>query len=285
MLHSSKLSFNYLDAKIRTFNRISITGFKIDRQGNLKYRLNRVMKNVLLLSEKYAVQIYPLISFQSVSAGRKVLNSKILSKRSITRIKQIIFKYGFPGIHLDFEYLPPRDSTNFARYLKTLKENLSGKKITAAIFPQIGFPKRYSRFHDPVIISPFLDEIVIMCYDMHRANTAPGPVSHIKWAEENIIEIKKYFNPNKIWLGIAAYGYMWPREGKALAISAAKAAKLAVKSKVKRDPSGNLTFNYIHKGKKYIIFFSDSIMREMMSLLVKKYRLAGTALWRIGFEE
>ena len=113
-----------------------------------------------------------------------MLKSGKVRYRAASAVKEMCETYGFPGIHLDFEYFPPEDSFFLALFLKELKDKMKNLVVSMAVFPQAEFPEKWSRFHDLTKISRHLDEIVIMCYDYHRPGTGPGPVTDKNWADK-----------------------------------------------------------------------------------------------------
>ena len=174
-------------------------------------------------------------------------------------------KHGFPGIHLDFEYLPPEYSKQLGLFLDDLNKEYSGT-ITMAVFPKIGIPEKWSGFHDLAVISPRVDEVVLMCYDLHGSHTGPGPVTDVKWAEKNIKYALSLIEPGRLWLGIPAYGYRWCGK-KATALSSRHGVKKAEQHNARRDPSGTLFYK---SGNSCITYISDSHTRSLLTGLVKQ---------------
>ncbi len=154
-----------------------------------------------------------------------------------------------------------------------------------AVFPQIEFPKERAGFHDLAVIGPHLDEIVLMCYDLHRQGTTPGPVTDIEWSERNIAHALKLLSPRQIWLGVPAYGYSWDASGKASALSARSGVKEATRCSAARHSSGTLYYECAGAKGLRRAWIADRHTRLLMERLAARYGLRGTALWRLGFEE
>ncbi|MCU0847401.1 MAG: glycosyl hydrolase family 18 protein [Spirochaetes bacterium] len=228
---------------------------------------------------------YPLITFTDVRAGKQVLEREDLRQNAANGIRELLDKNNFTGVHLDFEYIPPSYSQKLAEFLKHLRKVIGNKKITMAVFPSVDFPEKLSGFHDLKAISPHLDEIVIMCYDLHRSDTGPGPITDPEWTRKNIKAALKFIKPEKIWLGVPSYGYIWTDGKKGVPISAKKGIEMARTRGYIRHASGNVMVQYSEEGKEYTIFFSDRHMRSILEKIAGEFNLAGTALWRIGLEE
>ena len=285
VFHLSDLPENYLEETLPVFSAVSLTGYSISASGKIICSENRIMKNTIRAAKKNRIRLYPVLSFASVQAGHVILNSTEFRFRLADNIKNFIQKYRYNGIHLDFEYLPPDDAPQLATFLKELKNALAGATISLAIFPQLDFPHKWAGFHDLKKISPHIDEIVLMCYDLHRPDTSPGPVTDYSWAEKNITHALKYLDSKKIWLGIPAYGYSWPSKGKASAVSARQGKTLAKKFGETRHQSGNVLVLYQSGGIHYTVFFPDRKTMNDLAYLSEKYNLKGVAIWRLGMEE
>lgn len=281
--HASTLSDEYLEATVPGYDVICLTGFRLTETGPISIESARLLKRIAPIVGKNNATIYPLISFRSAAQGHRILNSPDLSKTAARSIRDLARKNGFSGVHLDFEYLPASDSQKLQDFLVILRKTFRGA-ITMAIFPQVEFPEKWSGFHDLRLLAPLLDGIVLMCYDLHGAHTGPGPVTSIDWADRNIIHAIRHMDPEKIWIGIPAYGYCWTG-GKATAIPASRGARLSRKHGSRRDSSGTMRIDYTQSGKLIRIYFSDRETRKLLTDLSARHGLAGTALWHLGFED
>jgi spore germination protein YaaH len=228
--------------------------------------------------------MYPLRSFVSAQGGSRLLNSTSGRARAIQSILSLERESNFPGIHLDFEYLPPEDSKKLAGFLSEIKKSAFKGKLTMAIFPPVEFPEKWSRFHDIRLLGIHLDEVVLMCYDLHGRHTGPGPVTDADWGEKNIKAILRHMKARNVWLGIPAYGYQWCN-ATAIAVSSKQALALSRVHGAERDLSLNVRIVYKKAGRNCEMYASDAHTRAALIQLSAKYELAGTALWRLGFEE
>jgi len=279
LVHTAEYSVQYLEKTLPRYSIAALTGFVITKEGTIVIRCRRHLAQLTSIAQHVGITIYPVITFESVSAGRRVLGQTTLAEKTAQNIAAIARQNRFTGIHLDFEYLPPEDAGRLSAFLSLLRRHFKGK-ITMAIFPQIDFPSRWAAFHELSIIAPCLDGIALMCYDYHAAHTGPGPVTSLTWAEKNVRHALRYLKPDQIWLGVPAYGYRWCG-GTARPISARETARLAHSMTGERDPSGTL---HLTVGG-CEIFVSDKKSRELLIGLARRYNLAGIALWRLGFED
>lgn len=280
--HASKLSDAYLALTVPGFDVICVSGFRLDDTGRVRIESSGMIDKVRRIIGARRTALYPMVSFQSAAQGRRMLASGRLIAAAAGNIAAMARENGFTGVHLDFEYLPPEDAPKLAKLLAALRKSFPGT-ITMAVFPPVGFPVKWSGFHDLKLIAPLLDGIVIMCYDLHGAHTGPGPVTDVKWAEANIQYALRYLDAGKIWLGMPAYGYRWCGKH-ALVLSAREGMKIAGTS-YERDPSGTVHFTRTYSGMNCVVYISDRHTRSLLKKLSLRYGLAGTAVWRLGLED
>ena len=229
----------------------------------------------------------PVISFQSAKDGRALLSSEKAGEKAIVSMLKLARDNGFNHVHLDFEYLPPSYALPLSQFLNPLKNTLekNGILLSMAVFPQVEFPFELAGFHDFSIINACCHEVVLMCYDLHRADSPPGPVTDLAWAEKNIRHALRYFSPGRVWLGVPAYGYDYPAKGRARVVSSAFAVKHSAKHRPSRHSSGTLRYEYTDKSGERVVFVSDKETRGRLEGLAARYGLKGVAVWRIGLED
>lgn len=283
LANNAGLSDSALETIIPKFTVIAITGFKIGKTGDIAVESPGLLKKIQIAARRHGITLYPVITFSSAAAGRSLLSSALMRDKTAASVSALARKEKFPGIHLDLEYLPPEDAGRLGDFLVSLRRVYKGT-ITMAVFPPVGFPEKWSGFHDLGIISSRVDGIVIMCYDYHGSHTGPGPVTDVRWAEENIKKALGRIEPERVWLGVPAYGYRWCR-GRAAPLSARQGIILAKQGEGRRDRSGNLHIVINKAGQQCEAYIADRHARLLLQQLAERYDLRGTALWRIGFEE
>jgi spore germination protein YaaH len=277
---TDNLTEEYLRSIMSSYSVISITGFVLHESGALTPPAGATYDRLSALSRKGTASLYPLISFKSLAIGRHILSSGRLRALAASTIASCAANNMFRGIHLDFEYLSPEDAPKLGLFLEELRRVYRGR-ITMAVFPQVDFPEKWRGFHNLSLLSSRVDQIVIMCYDFHGAHNGFGPVTDAGWAEKNIQYALTYFSASRIWLGLPAYGYRWCGNH-AVAISAKKGVRQAEARTTYRDASDNLCYK---SDTSCITCISDRHTRTILQALARRYKLAGTAVWRLGFED
>jgi peptidoglycan-N-acetylglucosamine deacetylase len=131
-----------------------------------------------------------------------------------------------------------------------------------------------------------------MAYDESSAGSKPGPIAEQKWIEAAVDDATKKIPSEKIVLGLAAYGYDWPKEDGAdtatvltyqTALSAAKDAQAKI---IYDNDSYNLHFSYLDDDSTpHEVFFTDAATTFNAMRFADESELAGVALWRLGSED
>ena len=271
----------YVLTKINDYKILAITGFKIDQEGNLSQEIALKSYENILIDKK----VYPLITLKNTKEGLLFLKNSFNYSKAIKNIVNLIEP--FSGVHIDFEYLSEKETLYFRDFLKELQYALkkSNKKLSVAIFPPI-WEMKYNKFHNLVVLHPYIDEIVLMTYDYHNPKTKPGPVSELSWAEKNIQESLKYFKPHQIYLGIPLYGYEWEIKTNKHRIVDYSYFKKILYSNAKKEVLTSLNFGtkIVYNSHK-ILFYPDLNFRKEMINMARNYQLKGVAYWRLGFEK
>lgn len=273
-----------LRKKLSFYEILSFTGTYLDRYGKIHSSIpsgkirNRL--NKLFPDKKFI--LYPLLTFKSSKDAKLFLSNNRLFSAASKNIQKSVQEKEYDGIHLDIENIPASYSDSLSEFVKTVSVPMRDKKlhISMAVFPE---EFRYAGLHNLNSLKDSLDEIIIMAYDLHDSRTKAGCVTDPDWAEENIKSALEKFEPERIRLGIPSYGYTWSE--KTSVISAEQGKKMMKKGKWKRDSSGCIEIIHSKNGKRAFTLFSDKELREKLSSLARKYRLHGTALWRLGLED
>ncbi len=281
----AKLTENEIAAALSDYDIICFTGVFITGNGEIRFNENKLISRIVKSGRDSNKILYPLITFENSASGKKILNSKALMDKSAAKITGFTRNRSFPGFHLDLEYIDSAYAEKLSIFVKTIKENSGELKLTLALYPQVDFNSPYAGFHNIALLAPYIDEAVIMCYDMHRPDTEPGPVTDISWTEKNIIHLLRFLPPHKIILGIPAYGYLWSDDSSARAVSAKHGASLKKRHGYRRDDSGSAYLEYSVKGARTRGYISDKETRGKMLEIASRHTLGGHALWRAGFED
>lgn len=225
--------------------------------------------------------VHPLISLTGARDGAVLLSSKENRQRAVQSIAREWERQGFAGVHIDFEFLSGKYASDFRLFLSELRQDqrLAPKALSVAAFPPLWGSADDAAFFEPKTLYPLVDFIVFMMYDYHLHK--PGPVTDLAWVKENLHLILKDVPPAKVVLGIPAYGYRWDRGKRRQTLTEQQGKRLCARFSCARDPSGMLKVERSQS----VAYFTDARLRNDLTLEAQAAGLAGTALWRLGFED
>ncbi|TDW99859.1 glycosyltransferase [Dinghuibacter silviterrae] len=272
--------------------------FLLGEQG-LRSQLDTFGLNIM---QRNSLKIYPVVSNFSTAKqdfdGRLVkplLHDKEARDRFLGALKDTLLKYNFDGVNIDFEELDEKSPHFLVDFMEALYKTLHPLKklVTIDVTPE-------NDDYDYDKLAAWSDNIVLMAYDQHYDESIPGPVCGQKWIEEAMDQAAKDIPSGKIILGLAGYGYDWPKSGKAESISYQQALSRAQESHADIDfdnDSYNLHFTYTAKDVnengnndqvedvQHEVWFTDAATNFNTIRFADEYGAAGTVLWRMGVED
>ena len=188
------------------------------------------------------------------------------------------------GINIDLEEVYPADKKNLTRFVQKLGEQFhrNGLIVTMDVMSN-------NEVYEIEKLAASVDYLVLMAYDQHWSTSLAGPVSEQKWIEASLDALATNIPSSKIILGIAAYGYDWPKGSKGETLTYPDILALAKSKNVKPvfdENSYCLHFSYKDAGNiLHDVWFNDAATHYNTLRFADQYGTAGTALWRLGSED
>ncbi|NLY91417.1 MAG: SH3 domain-containing protein [Firmicutes bacterium] len=227
-------------------------------------------------------------SKQTVSS---LLRSKNARSKAVSEILNLLKENGYSGVNIDFEGVPVADRPYLTAFFRELATTLHANNflVTAALPAKTATEEwsAWSGAYDYQAIAPYLDLAVLMTYDQHYAGGPAGPVAAQPWVDRVLSYALRYFSPQKLVMGIAAYGYVWDdRAGRALNYNGIQALikKHSVLPKWHEEYKVPY-FAYTEAGVKHEVWYENRRSTAAKMELVDKYNLRGVAIWRLGYED
>lgn len=239
------------------------------------------------------VKVMPMLSnFNEFNKGfngpalHRIFTNDKKSDRLINDLIKMLRKNNFIGINVDFEELVEERNEVLAKFQQKLYKALhrEGFLVTQNVSP-------FNEDYNYPLLSKCNDYLFLMAYDEHSESTKPGPVSAQKWIEAAVDKLSEHIHPSKIVLNIAAYGYDWNlgNRKKDTAITYQEALVNARESDAVVDfdnDTYNLHYRYYDGNDQlHEVHFTDAATNFNTLRFVTEYRLAGTAVWRLGSED
>lgn len=279
---------------VKSIDFVSPFWFTVNMDGTVENKHNQ---EAMDFARANKIPIYALFNNKKdvVPGNATMLTDSAARVKSIAEIVSLVNKYGYDGINIDFEVIPAKEGDKLTAYVKELADQLKPKnrKIAVSVIPRIGTTEDISGAYDYTALAGIADQFVLMAYNEHFPASKPGPVAAAKWVEDNITDALKEVPQEKLYLGIAMYGYDWPgaKPGTAETVdyipmteAAARAGRQGVE--ISWDDQARVPFYKYEKGgvTREVWYENDKSVKVKLDL-AKKYNLPGIAIWRIGFED
>jgi spore germination protein YaaH len=112
----------------------------------------------------------------------------------------------FDGLQIDFENVPARDGDLFRSFLAELRDGLGGKPFSIAIRALV---RNSDSVYDYNRIKGLVDRMLVMAYDEHWSNSAPGPIASMAWCRSVADYALRTIGSEKLIMGLPFYGRTW----------------------------------------------------------------------------
>ncbi|NLW57112.1 MAG: SH3 domain-containing protein [Firmicutes bacterium] len=267
--------------------------YRLDKEGNLSGQTNSELIRMASASGTKVLAVVTNISSSNFSKDtiHALLRSKTARSKAISEILNLLKSKGYSGVNIDFEGVPVADRPYLTAFFRELSNSLRANNylVTAALPAKTAEEEwsAWSGAYDYQAIAPYLDLAIIMSYDQHYANGPPGPVAAQTWVERVISYSLRHFSPQKLIMGIAAYGYDWNQNsGRALNYAAIQSLINQYKIAPKwHEEYKTPYFSYTKSGVKHEVWYENRQSTAAKLELIDKYNLRGVAIWRLGYED
>lgn len=238
-------------------------------------------------------RISPTISgFDGTRTG-SMLNDAGKRAFHIERIVELVTTGDYESIDIDYESLHPEDRDAFSHFIRELSAALHAhdKKLTTTVHAKTFFPGSpgSSMGHDYLAIGEASDLVRIMAYDQHYRGGPAGPVASLAWVTKVVDYAVSKIPPEKIVLGIPAFGYDWPAnggQGKSIVHDDVAALSLAKGARILWDERAQTPyFNYQDGEDHHIVWFENYASLAAKVKLARRRGLGGIVIWRLGRED
>lgn len=207
----------------------------------------------------------------------RLVASKTSRKRHIDELVNMVNKYGFGGIEIDYERISNKDWKNVCLFIAELYDRLDaeGKTLRVVLEPKtkvgtLPLPK------GPVY--------VMMAYNLYGTHSGPGPKADNELITQLAKKMKKIPGDHVIALSLG--GFDWSDNGQVKALTEKQAIKLVQSSlsiPVRDTNSGSLHFNYKDaNGIQHTVWYADSETLSQWMDVAAKAGISNIALWRLG---
>jgi spore germination protein len=249
----------------------------------------------------------------------QLLSTPSSKTQLLTSIDDLLDESPYPikGINFDIEYkgeARPELRQQYVTLMSEVKQLLerreqAGKPAVELSLCTYASAAGRSWIWDVEALEPYIDRFVVMAYDFHRS-TSPvaGPVAPVfggrsNWDSDIVVHLKEFTElipPEKILLGIPFYGYEWETTSTdPLSAAFPGGGSTASYSRVQQlladkvqpdlfqgwdDQALAPYVTFTQDGRAHVIHYDDQRSLGYKLDLVRDLRLAGIAIWALGYE-
>ncbi|WP_127480919.1 glycosyl hydrolase family 18 protein [Nocardioides pantholopis] len=220
-------------------------------------------------------------------AARRLLRHPDRVRAVAGRLARFATGQGWDGVNLDLELLGRRDADGLVLLATELQrrmpERLTVSVDVSARTSVSGYRRAGYRLGP---LGRAADVVQLMAYDLHGPSwSGPGPIGPLRWQRRVLGALLSRVPADRVDLGVAGYGYTWPRRGTrrvGRSIDVAQARRLARRDGVRPRwvaRSGEWTAR-LSDGTR--LWWSDRRSWRLRTRLARDRGLHGLALWRLG---
>ena len=239
--------------------------------------------------------VWPMLKDDFSPAGSsKFLNNADARRSTVELMRQMIVKYGFHGINLDFENMLESDKDMYTQFTKEMYEMCRemGVILSVCVTKYLPSGGTWSMCYDRTELAKYVDYVALMAYDEHGTfSKQGGSVSSLGWTEDSIKLTLTEVPAEKLLLGVPFYTRLWEEMNgvvtKTSAIGMSTAQKRVVEAGAEIVYDTKTGQNYAEwkvDNTTFKIWLEDETSIKARIDLIHKYNLAGIASWSKTFE-
>lgn len=269
-------------------NVISPTWFSIaDNSGNIT---NIASGEYVMQAHEKGLKVWGLVDNFSENISTTTVLSNTSARQNLEG--QLIagaLKTGLDGINVDFESLSEDVGIHFLQFLRELSIQCHENNLVLSVDNPV--PENFTSHYDRAEQGKVTDYVIIMGYDEHYVGSEAGSVASLPWVEQGVKDTLTEVPAERTILAVPFYTRLWKTtDGGALtseAIGMDQAQKVIADNGAETywDKTTSQNYGtYEGDGATYQIWLEDSKSIAEKVKLISKYKLAGVAEWKLGFE-
>lgn len=269
-------------------NVISPTWFSVsDNDGNVS---SLASGEYVMQAHEKGLKVWGLVdNFSENMSTTTVLSNTAARQNLENQLVTYALKAGLDGINVDFESLSEDVGIHFLQFLRELSIQCHENNLVLSVDNPV--PEDFTSHYDRAEQGKVVDYVIIMGYDEHYVGSDAGSVASLPWVEQGVKDTLAEVPAKRTILAIPFYTRLWKTtEGGALTSEAIgmDQAQQAISdngAETYWDKTTSQNYGtYEGDGATYQIWLEDSKSIAEKVKLIPKYKLAGVAEWKLGFE-
>lgn len=242
------------------------------------------------------VKVLPRVNCQRTQLVHAILTDPALRAQWLAGMLDLVDRYGYDGLALDFEAGPATDRAAMTSFVTDLAGALHarGKRLSQAVSAKTAesFTHPRSGIFDYAALAQQADTLFVMAWGIHWSTSAPGASDDLNWVTAVADYVATQPLRAKFVLGAHLYAMDWPNgggpgnPGQAMEYADAMALMATVGATPVLDPvSDAFHFTYVANGVSHDVWFGDATTVAHRLRLAQSRGLGGVGFWRLGRED
>lgn len=222
-----------------------------------------------------------------------LVNNQASIEILIDNLLSTMYRLGYVGIDIDFEYILAEDRDAFTEFVRQVADSMrvNGFHTSIALAPKTSADQRGVLYEgkDYRALGEIVDHALIMTYEWGYTYGPPLAVAPLNQVRRVVEYAVTEIAPEKIDLGIPNYGYDWPLPYErgvtaATAIGNVQAVQIAIEQGVSIQfdtLAQSPFFTYEVDGIQHEVWFEDVRSIQGKFDLIKEFGLGGCGYWQI----
>ena len=286
-------SFTSAKATGTPLNEVAMDLVDVDRYGRLRGNLDLVLLGSDEVQGKLSYAT--LSNFGATDFSPVIAHGALVTHRGATiqAIVALAKTAKLTGINIDFEGIYPGDRDAYTSFVAELAAQLhaQGSMLMLSVPAKSSDDPSdtWSWPYDYAAIGKTADFIQVMTYDETVPGDPPGPVAGIDWMKADLDYAVTQIMPDKVLLGLPAYGYDFDvthNNGVTVEWKDTQALVNSTGAVPNYDPvSESEHFNYVASdGSLHQVWYETPQSIQDKAHLAVTLDLAGVSMWALGFE-
>lgn len=269
-------------------NVISPTWFSVsDNDGNVS---SLASGEYVMQAHEKGLKVWGLVdNFSENMSTTTVLSNTAARQNLENQLVTYALKAGLDGINVDFESLSEDVGIHFLQFLRELSIQCHENNLVLSVDNPV--PEDFTSHYDRAEQGKVVDYVIIMGYDEHYVGSDTGSVASLPWVEQGVKDTLAEVPDKRTILAIPFYTRLWKTTdggaltSEAIGMDQAQQAISDNGAETYWDKTTSQNYGtYEGDGATYQIWLEDSKSIAEKVKLIPKYKLAGVAEWKLGFE-
>ena len=269
-------------------NVISPTWFSVsDNDGNVS---SLASGEYVMQAHEKGLKVWGLVdNFSENMSTTTVLSNTAARQNLENQLVTYALKAGLDGINVDFESLSEDVGIHFLQFLRELSIQCHENNLVLSVDNPV--PEDFTSHYDRAEQGKVVDYVIIMGDDEHYVGSDAGSVASLPWVEQGVKDTLAEVPAKRTILAIPFYTRLWKTTdggaltSEAIGMDQAQQAISDNGAETYWDKTTSQNYGtYEGNGATYQIWLEDSKSIAEKVKLIPKYKLAGVAEWKLGFE-